>query len=101
MSQEAVIISTLNQLLEELAEIKENLYLSKKVFNVQDFSRYSGFKESYIYKIIGRKEVDHSKPGGKMVFFNKDKIDEYLLSNEFKSADTIQNEAIEFALTRK
>ncbi|MFC6267480.1 DNA-binding protein [Frigoriflavimonas asaccharolytica] len=99
MSKDEVILSVLNQLLEELGVIKENLFLSKKIFNVKDFSKYSGFKESYIYKIRG--DINYSKPNGKMVFFKKDDVENYLLRNPSKSKFAIEQEAIEFSTKKK
>lgn len=99
MSKDELILSVLNQILEEFGQIKESLFLSKETFNVKDFSKYSGFKESYIYKIID--DVNHSKPNGKMLFFKKEDIDDYLLRNPSKSKTTLKREAVEFSLKNR
>jgi len=101
MSKEEIIISTLNHLLKEVNELKENSVFNKSVFNVKDFSFYSGFKESYIYKLTSREEIEFSKPNGKMVFFSKEKIDEFLLKNPVKSKTSIESAAIEYSLRNK
>ncbi|SER04773.1 MULTISPECIES: hypothetical protein [Epilithonimonas] len=101
MSKDEIIMTILNQLLQEVSELKERLYLSKKVFNVKDFSFYSGFKESHIYKLTSKDEIDYSKPNGKMVFFDKEKIDEYLLKNPVKAKTSIENIALEYSFRKK
>ena len=42
---------------------------------------YIGFSKSYIYKLTSQNLIPHSKPSGKAVFFNRDEIDKWLLSN--------------------
>lgn len=100
MSKEEIIISTLNHLLTEVNALKENLTFNKSIFNVKDFSLYSGIKESYIYKIVGNHEVSFSKPGGKMLFFSKEDVDSYLLKNPVKAKVSIESAALEFSLKK-
>lgn len=100
MSKEEIIISTLNHLLTEVNALKENLTFNKSIFNVKDFSLYSGIKESYIYKIVGNQEINFSKPGGKMLFFSKEDVDSYLLKNPVKSKVSIESAALEFSLKK-
>lgn len=97
MGKEEIIISTLNHLLEEMNILKENLSFNKSTFNVKDFSAYSGIKESYIYKIVGQELINFSKPNGKMLFFKKLDVDDYLLQNPVKAKSTIEKEALEFS----
>ncbi|MCD9854530.1 helix-turn-helix domain-containing protein [Epilithonimonas sp. JDS] len=101
MNKEEIIITALNQVLQEVSDLKERLYLSKKVFNVKDFSFYSGFKESHIYKLTSQGEIEFSKPNGKMVFFDKEIIDKYLLQNSVKARTSIESAAIEYAYRKK
>ncbi len=101
MSKEEIIITTLNHLLAEVNELKENLAFNKTVFNVKDFSSYSGIKESFIYKIVGNQQINFSKPGGKMLFFTKEDVDAYLLKNPVRSTDSTKDLAIEFSLKNK
>ncbi|WP_312321657.1 hypothetical protein [Soonwooa sp.] len=101
MSKEEIIITTLNHLLEEVTELKEQLGLNKDTFNVKDFSAYSGIKESFIYKIVGQQLISYSKPNGKMLFFSKSDVDDYLRQNPVKAKSEISKDAIEFSLRKK
>ena len=67
---------------EELQVIKELLANNnKKVLNLNEVADYIGFSKSYIYKLTSQNLIPHSKPSGKAVFFNRDEIDKWLLSN--------------------
>lgn len=70
---------TLNERLDRI----EHLLLSKKrVLNIPQASAYSGIKVSYLYKLISKGLITHSKPGGKVVFIDIEDLNEYLLSNK-------------------
>ena len=42
---------------------------------------YIGVSESMLYKLTSSKEIPHYKPRGKMVYFAKEELDEWLLQN--------------------
>jgi excisionase family DNA binding protein len=54
---------------------------SKAVLNVAECSAFTGLSVSYIYKLTHTGKIPHSKPNGKLVFFDRRKIEEWLLSN--------------------
>jgi len=53
----------------------------KNVLTIKDVSDYTGFKKSYIYKLTSAGIIPHSKPNGKTIFFDKVKLEEWMLSN--------------------
>lgn len=54
---------------------------NKAVLNVAECSAFTGLSVSYIYKLTHTGKIPHSKPNGKLVFFDRKKIEEWLLSN--------------------
>lgn len=54
---------------------------SKAVLNVAECSAFTGLSVSYIYKLTHTGKIPHSTPNGKLVFFDRRKIEEWLLSN--------------------
>lgn len=54
---------------------------NKAVLNVAECSAFTGLSVSYIYKLTHTSKIPHSKPNGKLVFFDRRKIEEWLLSN--------------------
>ena len=54
---------------------------SKNVLNIKEACEYLGYKKSYIYKLTSAGIIPHSKPNGKTIFFDKTKLEEWMLSN--------------------
>ncbi|WHF51859.1 helix-turn-helix domain-containing protein [Chryseobacterium gotjawalense] len=88
-------------ILHKLNRIEKHIFGLKTIFNVEELSDYTGFKKSYIYKLVHENLIPFSKPNGKILFFDRKKIDEFLLQNANKSKEEINREAIEFSLKNK
>jgi len=58
---------------------------SKNVLNIQEACEYLGYKISYVYKITSAGIIPHSKPNGKKIFFDKAKLEAWMLSNPSSS----------------
>ena len=64
-------------------EVKNLLLSQKKVLNFIELSEYTGFSKSFLYKLTSQGKIPGAyKPTGKHWFFERGKIDEWLLSNE-------------------
>ncbi|UFH31551.1 excisionase family DNA-binding protein [Chryseobacterium sp. C-71] len=87
-------------ILNKLNRIEKHIFGLKAILNVEELSDYTGFKKSYIYKLVHSNSIPFSKPNGKVLFFERKKIDEWLLKNSHKSNDEIQQEALEFSLRK-
>ncbi len=72
------ILTKLNAL-ESLLKKKDDRPLSFK-----EACAYLGFAPSYLYKLTYRKIIPHYKPTGKMLFFSKCELDEWIFK---KSAE--------------
>lgn len=88
-------------ILQKLNRIEKYIFGLKEILNTEELSEYTGFKKSSIYKLVHSNDIPFSKPNGKLLFFERKKIDEWLIKNSFKSNDEIQQEAIEFSLRKK
>lgn len=67
--------------------------MTKPFLSVDELASYLGVKTSYIYKMTHNREIPYYKPGGKMVYFNREEIDEWVLSQRVATADEIRSEA--------
>lgn len=85
----------------KLNRIEKHIFGLKTILNVEELADYTGFKKSYIYKLVHTNSIPYSKPNGKILFFDRSKIDTWLLSNSSKSTEEIEREAVEFALSKK
>jgi len=88
-------------ILHKLNRIEKHIFGLKEILNVEELSDSTGFKKSYIYKLVHTNSLAYSKPNGKVLFFERKKVDEWLLKNSHKSNDEIRQEAIEFSTRKK
>ena len=79
---------------ERLDRIERLLTNSKDVLTFEEACEYMGVSRSFLYKLTSRRQIPHSKPNGKMIFFEKKKINTWLLQNRRRSnteSETLQN----------
>lgn len=81
-------------LLEKLENIEQYLLGLKTIFNVKELSKYTGFKCSYIYKLAHQRLIPYSKPSGKMLFFERVKNDNWLLTNYSPSNSEVEKNLV-------
>lgn len=87
--------------LEEKLDRIENLLLgSKKVLTLEEACDYSGISRSYLYKLTAAGIIPHSKPNGKMIFFDIDLLNEWLLKNSRKSKSEIKKQALDYVFKK-
>ncbi|MBT3748038.1 MAG: helix-turn-helix domain-containing protein [Bacteroidetes bacterium] len=73
MDSEKTILSRLNQ-------IEKMLTSQKTVLSFSETADYTGLSKSYLYKLTSAGVIPHYKPTGKMLYFKKSEIDEWLVS---------------------
>lgn len=65
----------------------------KKVLSFKEGCDYLGYSKSYIYKMTAKGILPFSKPSGKKIFFDREKLEAWMLSNSSKSYEERQIEA--------
>tara|TARA_R110002020_G_scaffold1998_1_gene9101 strand:- start:10361 stop:10648 length:288 start_codon:yes stop_codon:yes gene_type:complete len=81
-------------ILERLDRLEKLLIGNKEVLTFDEASDYTGISRSYLYKLTASGTIPHSKPNGKMLFFDKKKLVDWLLQNKQKSKHDIEVEAL-------
>lgn len=66
---------------------------TKEVLTSDEAARYMGIKKSYLYKLTMRQEIPHYKPLGKMCYFNRVELEQWLQSNRVATADELSQKA--------
>lgn len=60
--------------------VLEQPALNNKALTFEQLHEYTGFAKSYLYKLnMAGKIPGASKPGGKKLFYDREKIDQWLL----------------------
>ena len=88
-------------ILERLDRLEKMLAGQKEVLTFDETCDYTGISRSYLYKLTSSGKIPHSKPNGKMLFFEKHKLVEWLLRNKRKSSYEIEAEATAYVLKHR
>lgn len=87
---------------EELNQITESvIYSTKEVLTSNEAARYMGISKSYLYKLTMRGEIPHYKPMGKMCYFNRAELEQWLQQNRCATATEIKDRANRMAMERR
>lgn len=72
----------------------------KKILTFAEGCEYIGYKKSYVYKMTAKGILPFSKPNGKKIFFDREKLDQWMLGNASKSLAERQIEAATYVTTK-
>lgn len=53
----------------------------KKVLSFEEGCQYLGYSKSYVYKLTSQNILPFSKPNGKKIFFEREKLEAWMLGN--------------------
>jgi len=62
-------------------DIRNALISKKEVLTVPELEKYMGISKSTIYKMTHERRIPHYKPTGKLIFFKRAEIDQWMLTN--------------------
>ena len=79
--------------IQELDEKISNLSLStKEILNFEEAVTYLSVSRSYLYKLTSGAEIPHYKPSGKLIYFKKSELDNWIFKSKVKSKEeTLEN----------
>lgn len=70
------------QLDERLERIESLLLAKKNVLTLEEACDYVGISRSYLYKLTSTGTIPHSKPNGKLIYFEREEFERWLLQNK-------------------
>ncbi len=76
------------QVLQKLSTL-ENLLKKKddKPLTFKEACAYLGYAPSYLYKLTYRKVIPHYKPTGKIIFFSKNEMDQWIYKSRVQNSE--------------
>lgn len=77
------------------------IFCTKEVLTSDEASRYMGVSKSYLYKLTMRGQIPHYKPMGKMCYFNRLELEEWLQSNRIATDSEISQQAQAYCMKRR
>ena len=76
------------------------LFCTKEVLTSDEAAEYMGISKSYLYKLTMRKQIPHYKPMGKMCYFNRPELEQWLQSNRVSTASEITQKAQAYCMKK-
>ena len=73
-------------ILEKIKSIEEQLQTqNEKPLTIQGAADYLEISKSYLYKLTAKKQIPHHKPNGKLIYFNKSELNEWVYQSKTKN----------------
>ena len=74
--------------------------MQKEILSADDASKFLGLKKSYLYKLTMARKIPFYRPMGKMVYFRKTELEQWLLSNRCATDEELNREAQSFCMRK-
>ena len=90
---------------EELKQIADlitanTIFCTKEVLTSDEAAKYMGVSKSYLYKLTMRQQIPHYKPMGKMCYFNRLELEQWLQSNRVSTSTEISQQAQAYCMEK-
>ena len=76
------------------------IFCTKEVLTSDEAARYLGISKSYLYKLTMERKIPHFKPMGKMCYFNRQELEQWLQTNRVMTTDDIEQQAQTYCLKK-
>lgn len=91
---------------EELQQVADlitanTIFCTKEVLTSDEAAKYMGVSKSYLYKLTMKQQIPHFKPMGKMCYFNRQELEQWLQSNRVSTANEIEQRAVNYLVKGK
>lgn len=77
------------------------IFTTKEVLTSDETARYMGISKSYLYKLTMTRKIPHYKPTGKICYFNRKELEEFLQSNRIATDAEISSKAQSYCMNGK
>ena len=77
--------------------IENKTYINtKEVLTSEEVSIYLGISKNYLYKLTSSRKIPHFKPFGKMCYFNREEVEEWVQNNKISTFSEIETKSINY-----
>ena len=87
---------------QELADMVRDkvIFCTKAVLTSDEAARYMGISKSYLYKLTMRREIPHFKPMGKVCYFNRVELEQWLQRNRVSTGVELEQAAQSYCMQK-
>lgn len=91
----------MTEIIERLERIERSVLLSKNVLTFDEAVMFTGLAKSYLYKLTASGKIPHYKPSGKLIYFDRAELEKWMLRNPVKTAEEIEQQAIDYCHAKR
>jgi len=73
--------------------VEANSLQGKKILNLREAAMFLNMSESRLYKLTSSSQIPHYKPTGKLIYFHREELEEWVLRGKVKTKDDIEDQA--------
>ncbi|MBD5391270.1 helix-turn-helix domain-containing protein [bacterium] len=84
-----------------LAISKNLMMCQKEILTLEETAEYTGLTKSTLYKLTHERQIPFSKPGGKMLFFSRQALDQWMMSNPVATDAELNSRAQAYCMKTK
>jgi excisionase family DNA binding protein len=83
------------------SRLESSLFLIKSILSFDEASEFLNLSKSYLYKLTSSGQIPHYKPQGKMLYFEKSELENWLRQNPVKTNQQVMREAEAYLMSKK
>lgn len=87
--------------MERLERIEKGVMMQKNVLTFEEAVMFTGLAKSYLYKLTASGKIPYYKPSGKLIYFQREELERWMLRNPVKTADEIEQQAVNYCHTNR
>lgn len=76
-----------------VSALEKQLYILKKIFSFEEASKFLNLSRSYLYQLTSKGLIPHYKPQGKMLYFEREELESWLLQNPVRTKLQLEQKA--------
>lgn len=85
-------MEAIERLEKKIDQLSKAFLYQKSILNFKEASEYTGLSLSYLYKLTHTNAIAHSKPTGKKIYFEREKLDAFMKKGAVKTITELEEE---------
>lgn len=81
--------------------LRYSLLAAKNVLTLDDVALLTGLSKSWLYKATCKNEIPYYKPNGKMLYFDRKEIEDWMRQGRVKTNAELEQEAANYIVNAK
>ena len=84
-----------------ISKLENSMFLVKSILSFDEASDFLNLSKSYLYKLTSSGQIPHYKPQGKMLYFEKSELENWLRQNPVKTNQQVMQDAASYLMSKK